>query len=381
MKRSIYYALTAGMLLGVLSCNNNSNMKNEAIVPAIDVANMDLGVAPGDNFFRYVNGSWMKNNEIPPEFSQYGAFTILYENNQEQLKSLVEEVSAQLDAKNGSVSQKIHDLYNSGMDTVRINEMGVKAIANEMAQIEAISNIADVQKYIAQVHRSGEYPLFYVYSGADQSNSNMEIANFYQGGLSLPDVSYYLSDDDRSVEMRAQYLDHLTKMFVLKGDDEVKAAEEAKTVLKIETEIARNSKTRLELRNPVANFNKMSVDSIQQLSPNFDWKMYFTEIGLPNPGEVNLGQTEFIAGISNLMQTIPVDEWKTYLMWNLLDNSANYLSDDFVNQNFEFFGKALSGRQELQPRWKRVLNVTSGRLGEAIGQLYVEKYFPPQAKE
>ncbi|MBU3926541.1 MAG: M13 family metallopeptidase, partial [Bacteroidetes bacterium] len=152
------------------------------------------------------------------------------------------------------------------------------------------------------------------------------------------------------------------------------------TVLKIETEIARNSKTRLELRDPVANFNKMSLDSIGQLSPNFDWKMYFTEIGLPDPGEVNVGQTEFIAGISNLMQTIPVDEWKTYLMWNLLDNSANYLSDDFVNQNFEFFGKALSGRQELQPRWKRVLNVTSGRLGEAIGQLYVEKYFPPQAK-
>ena len=380
MKKPIFYTLATGMLLGVLSCNNNSNMKNEAIVPAIDLANMDLGVNPGDNFFRYVNGTWMKTTEIPPEFSQYGAFTILNENNQIQLRTLVEEVSAKKDAPNGSVSQKIRDLYNSGMDTVRINELGVKAIENEIAEIESINSISGVQKYIGQVHHKGEYPLFYIFSEADQSNSNMEIANFYQGGLSLPDVSYYLSDDNRSVEMRAQYLDHLAKMFILKGDDDAKAAEEAITVLKIETEIARNSKTRLELRDPVANFNKMSLDSIVQLSPNFDWKMYFTEIGLPDPGEVNVGQTEFIAGISNLMQTIPVDEWKTYLMWNLLDNSANYLSDDFVNQNFEFFGKALSGRQELQPRWKRVLNVTSDRLGEAIGQLYVEKYFPPQAK-
>ena len=380
MKKPIFYTLATGMLLGVLSCNNNSNMKNEAIVPAIDLANMDLGVNPGDNFFRYVNGTWMKTTEIPPEFSQYGAFTILNENNQVQLRTLVEEVSAKKDAPNGSVSQKIRDLYNSGMDTVRINELGVKAIENEIAEIESINSIPGVQKYIGQVHHQGEYPLFYIFSEADQSNSNMEIANFYQGGLSLPDVSYYLSDDDRSVEMRTQYLDHLAKMFILKGDNEAKAAEEAKTVLKIETEIARNSKTRLELRDPVANFNKMSLDSIVRFSPNFDWKMYFTEIGLPNPGEVNVGQTEFVAGISNLMQTIPVDDWKTYLMWNLLDNSANYLSDDFVNQNFEFFGKALSGRQELQPRWKRVLNVTSGRLGEAIGQLYVEKYFPPQAK-
>jgi len=380
MKKPFYYAWAIGLMLGVTSCNNPAEMKNDTIVPAIDVANMDPSVKPGDDFFRYVNGTWMKNNEIPPEYSQYGAFTVLYENNQDQLKSLVEEVSAQKDAKNGSVSQKIRDLYNSGMDTVRINEVGVNAIANEIAEIEAINNLEEVQKFIADMHRKGEYPLFYVYSGADQSNSSMEIANFYQGGISLPDVSYYLSDDERSTEMRGQYLDHLTKMFMLKGDDETKARQEAETVLKVETEIARNSKTRLELRDPIANFNKLELDGIQELSPNFDWKMYFTQIGLPNPGEVNVGQVEFIAGISQLMKNISVDEWKTYLMWNLLDNSANYLSDDFVNQNFEFFGKTLSGRQELQPRWKRVLAVTSGRLGEAIGQLYVEKYFPPEAK-
>ena len=381
MKKPLFYTLALGMMLSIISCNNNSNMKKETIVPAIDLTNMDLGVNPGDDFFKYVNGTWMNNNEIPPEYSQYGAFTILYENNQKQLKTLVEEVSAQLDAQNGSVSQKIRDLYNSGMDTVRINTLGIKAIESEMNEIETIASIEGVQRYIAQIHRKGEYPLFYVFSDADQSNSDMEIANFYQGGLSLPDVSYYLGDDAPAVEMRAQFLDHMTKMFILKGDEETVARQQAETVLKIETQLAKNSKTRIELRNPVANFNKMKVEEISTLSPNFDWQMYFTEIGLPEPGEINVGQTGFIAGISELMKSIPVDEWKTYLMWNLLDNSANYLSDDFVNQNFDFFGKTLSGRQELQPRWKRVLSVTSGSLGEAIGQLYVEKHFPPQAKE
>jgi putative endopeptidase len=381
MKKTIFFALATGMLLGITSCNNPTQMKNETIVPAIDLANMDLNVKPGDDFFRYVNGTWMKNNEIPPEYSQYGAFTILYENNQVQLRTLVEEVSAQKDAKNGSVSQKIRDLYNSGMDSARINEVGVKAIENEIAEIEAINSIEGVQAFIANMHSIGEYPLFYVYSGADQTNSSMEIANFYQGGLSLPDVSYYLSDDERSAEMRTQYIDHLTKMFILKGDDEIKAKQQAETILKVETEIAKNSKTRLELRDPIANFNKMELSGLQEISPKFDWKMYFTQIGVPNPGEINIGQVPFIEGISQLMENISVDEWKTYLMWNLLDNSANYLSDDFVNQNFEFFGKTLSGRQELQPRWKRVLAVTSGRLGEAIGQLYVEKHFPPEAKD
>ncbi len=381
MKKLLIFTLAIGLLGCVSSCNNESTMKKAPVTPAIDLANMDLDVLPGDDFFRFVNGTWMKNTEIPAEYSQYGAFTILYENNQKQLKALVEEVSADKSAVEGSVNQKIRDLYNSGMDTARINQLGVKVIENEIAEIEAIKTIEQVQQFIGQMHRKGEYPLFYVYSSADQSNSSMEIVNFYQGGIGLPDVSYYLSDDERSAELRAKYLDHLTKMFILKGDNPEMAKSNAETVLKVETAIAKNSKTRTELRDPVANFNKMDLETLTTVSPNFDWALYFNEIGLPEPGDINIGQKEFIAGLSQLSKDISVDEWKTYLMWNLLDNSADYLSDDFVNQNFEFFGKVLSGKQELQPRWKRVLNVTSGRLGEAIGQIYVEKYFPPQAKD
>ncbi len=381
MKKLLILTLAIGFLGCVSSCNNESTMKKAPVTPAIDLANMDLDVLPGDDFFRYVNGTWMKNTEIPAEYSQYGAFTILYENNQKQLKALVEEVSADKSAAEGSVNQKIRDLYNSGMDTARINQLGVKAIENEIAEIDAIKTIEEVQQFIGRMHRKGEYPLFYVYSSADQSNSSMEIVNFYQGGIGLPDVSYYLSDDERSTELRAKYLDHLTKMFILKGDNPEIAKNNAETVLKVETAIAKNSKTRTELRDPVANFNKMDMKTLTTVSPNFDWAIYFNEIGLPEPGDINIGQKEFIAGLSQLTNDISVGEWKTYLMWNLLDNSADYLSDDFVNQNFEFFGKVLSGKQELQPRWKRVLNVTSGRLGEAIGQIYVEKYFPPQAKD
>jgi putative endopeptidase len=209
----------------------------------------------------------------------------------------------------------------------------------------------------------------------------MEIVNFYQGGLGMPDVDYYTNNDERSEKLRAEYLDHLSRMFVLKGDKKDIADNNAQTVLNIETDLALVSKTRLERRNAEENYYKVSLPELKELSPSFDWALYFNTAGLRNPGEVNVGQKDFIAGISPVLDKYSVDEWKVYLTWNLLDGFANYLSEDFVQQNFEFFGKTLSGQQELQPRWKRVMATTSGGLGEAIGQLYVEKYFPPSSKE
>jgi len=381
MKQLLLIAIAFVLLtvsVGLVSGEKDELMEK---TKAINTKNMDLSVAPGNNFFQYVNGTWMTENPIPAEYSQYGAFTILYENNQKLLKQLVKDVSEQKDTPVGSVNQKIRDLYNSGMDTAAIEKAGINAIKTELDAINNLSTIEDVQNFIASMHKSGSSTLFYIFSGADQQNSSMTIANLYQGGLGLPDVDYYKNEDDHTKEIRANYIDHLTKMFVLAGDNEQDANDKAFVVLNMETQLAKVSKTRLEQRDPNANFNKMSVSELSELSPEFDWEAYFTNLGVSNPGEINVSQPDFFKGVSVIMANNSVDDWKVYLTWNVLDNYANYLSSDFVNQNFEFFGKVLTGAQEIQPRWKRVLNNTSGRLGEAIGQLYVEKHFPPESKQ
>lgn len=361
-----------------LSCEPT---KQKTMIKAIDPANMDLLVKPGDDFFRYVNGTWMANNPIPPEYSMYGAFHQLYDNNQEQLKALVREVSSDQVAEEGSVSQKIRDFYNSGMDTLLIEKTGIQAIEAELNAIAGLKTRTDVQRHVAEMHKVALNPLFYFYAAADKKNSVMSIANFYQGGLGLPDVDYYTNSDERTKKIRSDYQEHLTRMFVLKGDNEKTAAHSASVVLAIETDLAKISKTRLERRDAEKNYHKVDLEGLKQLSPGFDWSAYFTALGLPDPGPVNVGQKEFIAGLGAVMDKYSVSDWKIYLTWNLLDGSANYLNQSVVDQNFDFFGRTLSGQEELQPRWKRVMGTTSNGLGEAIGQLYVERYFPPSSKD
>jgi putative endopeptidase len=348
---------------------------------AIDITNMDPSVKPGDNFYEYVNGTWIKKHPVPPEYSQYGAFTVLYEQNQKKLKSLIDKVSAEKDAENGSVAQKIRDFYNNGMDTVAIENAGIKPIEPFLKKIENLNSKQEVVEYIAELHKKGLSPLFYFFVDADQKNSSMNIANLYQGGLGLPDVDYYLNDDEMSKKLREAYVDHMKKMFILKGDDELKAENDAKAVMYLETKLAKTSFTRIEQRDPLKNYNKMTLKDLEKISPDFDWSDYYTTLGITNPGEINVSQLKFFKGISNLMDSTDLDTWKAYLTWNILNDASSFLSEDFVNQNFEFYGKTLSGQQELQPRWKRVLNVVSGGLGEALGQLYVEEYFPASSKE
>ncbi len=381
MKKQLFTLMAIAIFTTMCTTTNNEKDSNMKKKPAISIQDMDTTNNPGNNFFKYVNGGWMAKNPIPAEYSQYGAFMILYENNQKLLKSLVEEVSEEKDVNQGSVSQKIRDLYNSGMDTSAIEKAGIDAIADELRAINELKSITDIQNHIAYMHRTGTSPLFHVFAEADQQNSTMSIANIYQGGLGLPDVDYYTNNDESSRKLRAEYKNHLSKMFELTGHSKQLSEKEATTVLNIETQLAKVSRTRIERRDPNANFNKMSIDELSELSSDFDWQSYFTQIGLTEPGMINVSQPDFFKGISSIMTGTTVNDWKTYLTWNLVDSYANYLNSDIVNQNFEFYGKALSGTQEIQPRWKRVLNNTSGRLGEAIGQLYVEKYFPPESKQ
>ena len=367
------------LAIGTSGCGDAG--KSKKAEPAINVANMDTAVKPGDDFYRFANGSWLKNNPIPAEYSRYGVFELLQEENYEQLKTILAEASADKNAAAGTVNQKIRDYYNSGMDTVKIDKNGISPLKAELDQINAMATPADVQKYIILEHASGNYPLFYLFSSPDEKNSNQVIAMTYQGGLGLPDRDYYLSEEPRSKEIRTKYVQHMAKMFVLAGSTPEQAAKDADIDMKIETELAKLSRTRLALRDPNANYNKTDLAGIQKMAPGIDWKAYFDGIKLTATNEINVGQPEFMAGMAKMVNTIPVNDWKVYFRWDLINTAASSLSSDFDKEHFAFYGTVLSGVKEQRPRWKRMIDQTSSSLGEAVGQLYVQKFFPPEAKK
>lgn len=346
----------------------------------IDARNMDVTVQPGADFYRYANGNWMKNNPIPDEYARYSAFEQLIEENYISVRSILDNAAAQKNAEKGSLVQKIGDFYATAMDTAAIEEKRLTPLNSEFERINAIATKADVQKQVAWLQSQNLPALFYIVSEQDQSNTENVIAYLWQGGLGLTDRDYYLADDGRSKEIRAEYIKHVVKMLQLAGQDAESAAKDADTIMKFETRLAAASNTRLENRNPVNTFNKMDVATLQKTAPGFDWQTYFPAVGLNEPGDVNVAQPKFFAEIATMLQDTDTETWKTYLRWNLLNNVADYVSSDFVNQNFNFYGAFLSGTKTIQSRWKRMLQMTNGVLGEAVGQLYVEKYFPPQAK-
>jgi len=373
---------TAGIIalaIGTSGCGDSG--KDKKSEPALNAANMDTTVKAGDDFYKFANGNWLKNNPIPDEYSRYGAFEVLEEENYTQLKTILAEASADKNASEGTVNQKIRDFYNSGMDTVKIDKNGISPLKAELDQIDAFATKADVQKMVILQHASGNYPLFYLFSSQDEKNSNQVIAMTYQGGLGLPDRDYYLGDDARSKEIRASYLKHMAKMFVLAGSTPEQAAKDANVVMTIETRLAEISSTRLELRDPKANYNKTDLAGLQKMAPELDWKAYFEGIKLQATGEINVGQPKFISGMAKMINSVPVADWKIYFRWDLINSAASSLSSDFDKEHFAFYGTVLSGAKEQQPRWKRMIDQTSNSLGEAVGQLYVQKFFPPEAKK
>jgi putative endopeptidase len=369
--------LSLSIMIMFSDCGKKSVKKG---IAAIDTANMDKSIQPGVDFYQYVNGGWIKKHPVPDEYSRYASFDVLQEQNYDDLKSIMEESSKDEKAEKTSNKKKIGDFYASGMDSAKIDKEGVKPLADEFALIDAVKTKEDLQKEIAHLHTVGIYPLFYVYAAQDDKNSEMVIAQLRQGGLGLPDRDYYISKDDRSKEIRDGYKEHLIKMFTLLGDDDKKAKANAEDVLKLETKLAEASWTRLELRDPVKGYNKYTLDELQKKSPSITWKEYFSAIGLVKPGDVNVGQPSFFVKLSSLIKDISIDTWKTYLRWNLISSNASYLSSDFEKQNFEFYSKVLSGKAKMQPRWKRVLKTVNGGMSEAVGQVYVDKFFPPESK-
>ncbi|HEY6071260.1 MAG TPA: M13 family metallopeptidase [Chthoniobacterales bacterium] len=344
----------------------------------IDQSNFDTSVKPSDDFFQYANGGWIKRTEIPADQTRWGSFNILIEQNNDALHAIAEKA-----AKANStdpVTKKVGDYYASGMDEKTIEAMKTKPLKDELAKIDSMKDKNDVLKEIAHLQMSGVNVFFNFGSSQDDKDSTREIANAVQGGLGMPDRDYYTKTDDASKKLRDQYVAHVTKMLTLLGDPADKAAESAKKIMALETSLAQASRTRVELRDPQKNYNKMTQDEFQKLTPDWNWGDYFKELGLTNPGDINVHQPDFFKAANTAFTSTSLDDWKTYLRWHLINATASALSSDFVNEDFNFHETTLRGTKQIKPRWKRVIQSEDGEIGEALGQLYVKDYFPPAAK-
>src|SRR5438270_5540999 len=346
-----------------------------------DTANMDTSVKPSDDFFMYANGGWIKRTPIPPEYSRWGSFNQLIEKNNDALHEIAEKASkTKVDPKTAPEVEKVGDYYASGMDEKKIDQMRIKPLQDELARIDSIKDRKDVLREIAHLHSMGVNALFGFGSGIDDKNSTMTIANAVQGGLGMPDRDYYTKPDADMKDKREKYVAHVTKMLTLLGEPAAKAAEDAKKIMALETKLAEASRTRVELRDPQKNYNKMPQADLQKLMPDWDWAEYFKEIKLDEPGEINVHQPDFFKAANEVFKSTSIDDWKTYLRWHLINATAAELSKDFVDEDFNFKEMTLRGTKEIKPRWKRVVIATDAEIGEALGKLYVADYFPPDAK-
>ena len=340
----------------------------------IPLSNLDTTAVPQNDFYQYACGGWMAANPLTPEYSRFGSFDKLALNNLEQVNGLIQDIAAK-QHKQGSVEQKIGDIYNQCLDTARRNQEGIAPVQNTLAEIQAIQSRDEFSKLLGAAM---EYGLFAMYVDADALNSSMNIMNEYQAGFALGEKEYYIDQDEHTLDIRAKYVQYITNMFNLFGQPEADKA--AQTVLRLETRLANAAKNNVELRDPVANYNKMSVADLQALVPQINWAEFFAALGV-QLDSVNIGQIAHLQEVGKLLAEEPLEDIKTLFTWQVLDGAASYLTDEIYMESFNFYGKVLSGREEPSPLWKRGVGIVNGTLGEAVGQMYVKKYFPEENKQ
>ena len=339
----------------------------------IHLENLDTTVVAQNDFYQYACGGWMKNNPLPNEYSRFGSFDKLGLQNLEQVNGLIADIAAKQHPM-GSIPQKIGDVYNLSMDIERRNAEGITPVLPVLAELDQVT---DKSQWSATLGRAMDYGLWAMYVDADAMNSSMNILNEYQAGFALSEKSYYLDQDEHTTHIRAEYLKHVEKMFTLFGIEN--AAEKAKTVLRLETRLATAALSNVELRDPVANYNKMSIEELQKLVPQVDWAVYFQGLNIA-PDSLSVGQIRHLQEAGKMLAEESLEDMKTLFQWQIIDGSADFLTEEIFMQNFEFYGRTLSGRQEPTPQWKRAVAMVNGTLGEAVGQMYVEKYFPEENK-
>lgn len=366
----------AFIALCITACIIPEKMKSK-----IDVTNLDVEVRPGDDFYEYANGGWMKKNPLTAEYARYGQFDALAEKNREQLKELVLEQAALENPAPGSEAKKIGDLYNLAMDSVRRNSEGYAPIQPLLDKVAAVSDRSQLLPLSAELMRQGISTAFHVFFEADIMNSRENLLQIYQGGLSLPEKSYYIDEDSVTVSIRDKFREHVVKMFMLCGFSEEQSKENMQAVMRIEKRIAEKSFDNVQQRDPAANYHKFSYDSLKTEYSTLPWDVFFDSLGIKDVSNVNVAQTEPLKEVAAIFEQEPLEDILAYMQWNVINSTAGELNDELSAQNFDFYGRTLSGAQEQRPRWKRALGVVNATLGEAVGKLYVAKYFPPAAKE
>lgn len=355
------------------SCQNN-----QPKTPAIDLSNFDLSVAPNADFYQYATGGWQKNNPLKPEFSRYGSFDVLRENNEKRINALFQEMT-RLEAAPGSVEQKISDLYKMGLDSVRLNAEGAAPLAADLQLVEGLVDRSQLPEVLAKIHMALANPFFGIGVMADLMDSNVNTLYVGQSGLSMGDRDYYV--DPENARIKEAYKNYLVRIFTLAGYDEAAAAQAAADALEVEDSLAEVFFSNVEQRDIPAQYNPMTRAEFAKAYDAIDWDVYFAGMGLPDADRMIVQQKRVMERVNQLFKTLPLDKIRHYLAAQIINGGASSLSDDFQTASFEFYGRTMSGQQEQKPRWKRAMSVPNGLLGEAVGEMYVAKYFPEKDKQ
>ena len=366
------YLSTVAMAVTMASCVDGQGI-------GIKLENMNDSVAPGTDFYQYACGGWIKNNPLKPEYSRFGSFDAVAETNREQMKELILSLANEKHEK-GSVAQKIGDLYTMLMDSTRQNADGIKPIEADMKKIADVQTREEALRIMVENGLKGAGELWGCGIGADMMDSKNNLVSMGQSGLSMGQKEYYLSDDDAFKKIREAFKKHVVKMFQLVGDDQPTAERKMESVMAVETRMAKASKSRVELRDPASNYHKMAYADFKKEFAGYDWDQYFHLNFIDNLQTLDVGQPEAVKEAVAILKETDLQILKDWMQWNLLDGNANVLGDEIFMQNFDFYNRTMSGQQEPLPRWKRSVSTVSGVLGEAVGQMYVEKYFPAENK-
>ena len=370
--KKILIAIAA--LAFLASCANRPAMQE------LDLSNLDTSICPTDDFFQFATGGWQANNPIPDDLARFGTFDKLRRQNQVIVRNIIEELSGQRNAQ-GTDAQRIGDLFALGMDTARLNREGITPILNDLAAIQALSTLDEVVAHIKSQHQQGFMPFFGLFAAADLDNSRMNIAHITQPGLGMGDRDLYLQNDERSIRLREAYRTFLTTTFELADFTNEQALRMTEHVMRLETEMARVTMPRIELRDPRNTFNKMTVAELQRMTPIINWRAYFDMLGVPSVTELNVRNPIFFQNLTRILRTSSMDELRSFLTLHLLRSAGPFLSLNFGEASFEYFGRALSGTEAQQERWKTVVGNVESVLGEAVCYIYVQRYFPPIARQ
>ncbi|MBR0571623.1 M13 family metallopeptidase [Microvirga sp. STS03] len=380
LKSQFKYLVLGAAFMFAFDASAQYGSKAPAKKAFIDKANMDLKVKPGDDFYTYANGVWLRNNPVPAKETRWGSFNELRDFNIKAVRTILSESAAKNNAKSGSVEKRVGDFYVAGMDSAAIDKLGYTPIKADLERIKTIKDVNGVLNEAAYLRTSGAgSPMFGFFVGQDRKDVENMVPQLSQGGTTLPDRDYYLKDDARSTKIQDAYKSYITTLFTLTGVDKATAQKNAETIFNLEKKLAAAQMARVEMRDPYKTYNKFSVADFSKTTPNMDWKSLMAKMKVTGQDTVLVNSPKFFSELNGLLTSTPVVEWQTYLQWNVMKSAAPYLSSNFVDANFAYT-QALTGQKVQTPRWQRMSSLTDGTIGELLGQLYVEKHFKPEAK-